>query len=662
MPAVIKRKKYFIILLIMMTFPVILFAQDGNSPNEESEAYELEEVVITATRTETEILDVPLHISVITREDIEDAGAGNAAEILSIHSGITIQDYGPEGAQQSISIRGSGSKGVLVLLNGVRLNDSRGGGMDLSLIPLVCIEKIEIVRGGTSALYGADAVGGIVNIITRKENDRKFVIKFENTSYIPYDANEVSGGGEQTEADMNWLDLFDAQGASISYSDKFGDVGFMACWDVSNARNEYVWYDSMDIDDYRRKTNAEFFKTDIYTQIMFPLLSGELNMTGLFHYSNKGVPGSLGWPSVDANQTDVSAHGSIHYTTENFFTQFLTFDMKVFYKYTSLGYEDPDDYYPVDDLHTTNTIGFDVTQELLYFDLFSLVYGGNFFYDYVESTQLETKERIGGGLFAEAPIFLTSFFSVTPVIRYDMYSDFPNDITFKLGSVFNISDSASIKMSASKSYRAPTFNDLYWPVSGNPDLVSETGYNGDLGFSLLTDRLGVDLFGFIRWMQDEILWSPDESGMWRPFNLGETLYPGCELTAHFTLMDKFVFSVDYTFIYSFVLKGREIDYTLEDDMRVPYVPLHTLNLGIEYKDKRNLISVNTRIESERWHDEGNTVRIDPYWIMNANIKRIITDNVTLLLGVDNISTEISQTINEYPMPPMSFKTGIEIQF
>ncbi|MBN2440337.1 MAG: TonB-dependent receptor [Spirochaetales bacterium] len=662
MPTKIKNVQCFIILLIIITLPFSLFSQSEDTEDEESEDYELEKVTVTATKTETEILDVPAHISVITKEDIEDAGVSSVAEIVAQHSGITIQDYGPEGAQTNISIRGSGSKSVLVLLNGVRLNDSRGGGMDLSLISLSSVEKIEILRGGTSALYGADAVGGIVNIITKKENDRKFEIKMGNRSYIPGDAFEVSEGGEQTEVDTNWMNLIDAQEGSISYSDKVDDVHFIVCGDVSHAQNEYVWYDNSDSDDYRRKTNAELLKTNLYTSILFPLFSGELNMTGLLHYSNKGLPGSLTWPSIDAEQTDISGNGALYYTTKNFFTPFLTFDMKMFYKYTSLEYKNPDDYYPVDDLHTTNTIGFDLTQEFLYFDLFSLIYGGNFFYDYVKSTRLETKERIGGGIFIEAPLYLTSFFSITPVVRYDIYSDFPNDITFKVGSVFNLSRSASIKMSASKSYRAPTFNDLYWPDSGNPDLVSETGYGGDIGFSLLNDQVGLDLFGFIRWMQDEIQWSPNESGMWRPLNLGETLYPGLESALHIRVWERVVLNVNYTFNYSFVLKGSNTDYSLEDDLRVPYVPLHTVNLGIEYKDKKNLISVNSRIESERWDDEGNSIRIDPYWIMNASFKRIISNNVTLSFGVYNISTETGQTINEYPLPPVSFKTGIEITF
>jgi len=663
MPAGNSKLKAYIMLFIVITLPVTLFTDENEDMgSDETEIYEMEDVVVTATRTETEILDVPLHITVITNDVIQASGAKNVAEILALQSGITLQDYGPEGAQQNISIRGSGSNGVLVLINGVRLNDSRSGGMDLSLIPLNSIEKIEIVRGGTSALYGADAVGGIINIITKKRNKRKLEINLENRSYIPGNAVAISEGGIKTEVDEDWMDLFDTQEANVGYSDKIGEADIITCGGVTNAQNEYVWYDSEDTGDYRRKTNAELFKTDLYTGISFPLLSGKWNIAGLFHYSTKGLPGSLTWPSTDAQQTDINGNGSVQYNTKNFFTPCLTMDIKVFYKYATLNYQDPDETYPSEDLHTTNTLGFDTTQEFLYFDQLSFVYGLNFFYDSVESTQIDKRDRTGIGIFLETPIFLTSFFTVTPVIRYDIYSDFPNDITFKLGSVYNISDSASIKSCISKAYRAPTFNDLYWPVSGNTDLVSETAYNADIGFSLVRDQISIDLFGYIRWMKDEIKWNPDESGTWRPFNLGETLYPGIESSFRITLWERVKLNMNYTFIYSFVLKGRETEYTFKDNMRVPYVPVHSASIGFEYKDKGNTLELNTRLESERWHDETNDTRINPYWLMNVKYERFISDNFNISFGVENISTGTIQTINGYPMPPVSIKTGIELLF
>ena len=103
-----------------------------------------------------------------------------------------MNDYGAEGATKSVSIRGSTSSQVLVLLDGIRLNSSRDGGVDLSSIPMEIIDHIEIVRGGESSLYGSSAIGGVINIVTKKAEKPSISLSVTNGSYIPHAANTVS--------------------------------------------------------------------------------------------------------------------------------------------------------------------------------------------------------------------------------------------------------------------------------------------------------------------------------------------------------------------------------------------------------------------------------------------------------------------------------------
>jgi len=131
---------------------------------------QMNEVVVTATKTEQKPEDVTQSVTVITADDIKKSGATNVGDILSTTPGATVTNYGPLGALQSIELRGSSYQQVLVLLNGMRLNSGSAGGFDLSELPvsLDSIERIEIVRGPASALYGSDAMGGVINIITKK--------------------------------------------------------------------------------------------------------------------------------------------------------------------------------------------------------------------------------------------------------------------------------------------------------------------------------------------------------------------------------------------------------------------------------------------------------------------------------------------------------------
>ena len=127
-------------------------------------------IVVTATRGKSLISEVPASVDVVGLETIELVAPQNMAEVLDNIQGVFIKDYGGIGGIKSISLRGSSAEQVLVLMDGQRLNNAQNGQVDFGTLSTEGIEKIEIIRGGSSALYGADAVGGVVNIITKKDH------------------------------------------------------------------------------------------------------------------------------------------------------------------------------------------------------------------------------------------------------------------------------------------------------------------------------------------------------------------------------------------------------------------------------------------------------------------------------------------------------------
>ena len=657
-------KKIFLVLLTLFVPFSLLFAEDS--------VVKAEQVVITATRTETEILDVPGHVTVITEEDIKKMGAKNISDILTRQAGIKINNYGAAGAQKSISMRGSSSAQVLILINGVRLNDSRQGGADLATIPLDNIEKIEVVRGGTSALYGADAVGGIINIITKKEAENKLTIKVENGSYIPQKSVKVSEGPVEEDVDAQIADIFDTQKVSVQYSRKINDLNIVTAGSFTRANNEFVWNDTEFINDKRKRINADLLGGDLYAGVSFPLRTGQFDITGIFAYNNVGTPGEIdpkldpfmGYVfSTDARQQNTSFNGIIHYYTGDFFSEVLSFDTKVFYKYSKLDFEDPPG---PKSSHTLNTAGLDIVQELSSFDLFSLIYGGNFLYDTVESTEIEKQDRISVGLFLEAPLYLLPQLTITPVVRYDSYSNFPNSLNFKLSGVYNLSNETSIKASVSKSYRAPTFNDLFWPEDawskGNPDLVPETGYSCEAGLSTIKDRFQFDIYAFTRYMIDNIEWAETSPFFYEPSNIGTSLYPGAEINVSFNFFNHFRVTADYTFIYSFVLDGTYGDYKISDDKRIKNVAVNSFDAGIEYKDPKNLARLGAEFMGKRYADEANTNELESYILLNTLYQRKISDVFTMFVSVDNILNNAYEVLDKYIMPPFFLRTGIEASF
>jgi outer membrane cobalamin receptor len=597
-------------------------------------------------------------------------GAKSITDIIAVQTGSTIRNYGPEGAKKNVTIRGTSQQGVLVLIDGVRMNDSSAGGMDLSIIPLHHVEKIEIIRGGTSALYGADAVGGVINIITKKEADNKLKIRFENGSYIPRRSVKVSEGDVEDPLKADYLDLVDTQKISIQYSREAGPVDIVTSGSFVRANNAYVWKDTEYIDDYRKRVNADMLGGDVFAGLSIPFGSSKLAINGLFSYGNKGAPGSISpfFLSTDASQTDIFANGTIHYRNEEFFSDFIIFDVKANYRHSQLFYENPDASSPIDDRHKVRSFGIDLAQEIIYFDYFSLVYGFNFNYDTSDSTTTGKKERLTGGVFVESPIYLAPRFTLTPVARYDYYSDFPNNFNFKLGGVFNISETTSFKTSVAKSYRAPTLNDLYWPyiaadgTEGNPDLKPETAYNAEAGITGIHERLTYDIYAFTRYMTDEIRWHPGSDSVWRPKNIGETLYPGIEAGGRINVISNLWFNAGYTFIYSFVFKDTSVDYDIKDNKRALHVPVHTVDAGIEWRDLKNTAGLNAQVESKRYTKIDNSDSVDGYIVLNAHYDRYLTDNLTLLLTAKNLLNSSYQTLNDYPMPPLFIMAGIEAVF
>jgi outer membrane cobalamin receptor len=169
-----------IICLLTLVFAFAFVAQAQEKPAERT-AVELETTVVTATKTEHTLADVPDATIVITKEEIEAQNATNVLEVLRWIPGIRVSDaYGSMGGDKYV-IDGSPSSYTLMLVDGKRVK----GSYILSEIPISTIERIEIVKGANSLLYGSDALSGVINIITKRAPDR-FTFDFEAS----YSANE----------------------------------------------------------------------------------------------------------------------------------------------------------------------------------------------------------------------------------------------------------------------------------------------------------------------------------------------------------------------------------------------------------------------------------------------------------------------------------------
>ena len=193
-----KRSISFILGLIII---VSLLVISPVMAEEEDKLFTLDEVVVTATKYPVEMSETSVSVEVIREEDVDSSNAANVGELLNDVTGVNIINYGGPSGQKTVHIRGSKPTQVLILMDGQSINNNQNGQKDLGQLPLSNVKKIEILKGPASALYGANALGGVVNIITKDASEKpevnfKVAYGSYNTSNIEfnYSASEEKTG------------------------------------------------------------------------------------------------------------------------------------------------------------------------------------------------------------------------------------------------------------------------------------------------------------------------------------------------------------------------------------------------------------------------------------------------------------------------------------
>ncbi len=412
-------------------------------------------IVVTATRTAHTADDTLASVTVITRQDIERLQARSIEDLLRGELGVSISNNGGPGKATSVFFRGTNSDHVLVLIDGIKVGSATLGTTAFQDIPVDQIERIEIVRGPRSSLYGSEAIGGVIQIFTRKGGGPlKPFVSLGGGSHRTYDGTTgISGGGEKS-----WFN------ASMS---GFHTQGINAC---SGSLTAGCFTIEPDKDGYRNNSGA---------------------LRGGYRFGN-GTDIDVHWMQADgANMFDGSSVNESKSVQEVYggrfrFTPMTPWQVTLL---TGRSHDDSDNFKDsvfksrfntrrdVESLQNDFSIGSK--------QLFTI--GFDYQNDNVNSTTAyPVTSRDNQGLFTQYQGTFAKH-DLQASLRRDDNEQFGNHKTGNAAWGYSFGDGLRLTTSYGTAFKAPTFNQLYFPGFGNPNLSPEESRSIEVGVNNKTD-------------------------------------------------------------------------------------------------------------------------------------------------------------------------------
>ncbi|HBC7429813.1 TPA: TonB-dependent vitamin B12 receptor BtuB [Providencia rettgeri] len=433
-----------------------------------------DQVVVSANRFEQPISSILAPVTVVTREDIDHWQSNTVIDVLRRLPGVDIAQNGGMGQQSSLFIRGTESRHVLVLIDGVRLNQAGiSGSSDMSQIPISLVQRIEYIRGARSAVYGSDAVGGVVNIITRRDNDGTTLnAGIGSHSYQNYNGSTQQKFGENTTV---------TAAAAYTHPKGFdiearGNTGGGPQPDKDGFLNKTLWLGvehqfSSDLSAYARAYGYDNRTSYDGTPADTRKLYSRTYESGLKYANGKYSTSLLG---------SYSHMKDYNYNYHNG-------------RYGSGSVIDESDQYNFQwgnsyRLEKGNiSAGVDYQRQ-------SIEPGG-----YTMTSKKETVNN--AGIYLTGQYALIDSVSAEGAVRSDHYSEFNWHTTWQSGLSWEFYDGYKIIGSYATAYKAPNLGQLYtdnvaWNIKGNPNLKPEESKQWEIGLEGETGLLFWQLTGY----------------------------------------------------------------------------------------------------------------------------------------------------------------------
>ncbi|MBI2568374.1 MAG: TonB-dependent receptor [Candidatus Schekmanbacteria bacterium] len=426
-------------------------ASRGESATEDDAEPSVQEVITVTATPESEAV-VPATVTVIGREEIDRRQATSVATLLGAVPGLAVATTGGPGDPTSVFTRGTNSTQTLVLLDGVKLNNPNFSGYDFANLTTDAVERIEVVRGPFSALWGADAVGGVVNLISRREK-------------VPFTGTAGFEGGQ----DGYWRANALAGGTA-------GIVDYFSSYAESRWEGEPT-------NDYYNGRNADL------RALVAPISDLRAGITGHWSEGESGIPysGGVGTPP-SPNRRQKSTELAISLPVHHRVLDEWEYDFSISEVRTSLSFRDPADPYGFfwSDVDTRLTSA--ATMQTLTLGPSKTSLGGSWERREVDQKDVfsESLKDVGDdtwGVFLQEQLQVGRHFLMHAGLRQDQHEAFGSQLSPRAAVAFLWNaDRDKVHASYGRSFRAPSVGELYYPGWGNANLRPERATSYELGY------------------------------------------------------------------------------------------------------------------------------------------------------------------------------------
>jgi outer membrane cobalamin receptor len=568
--------------------------------------FELPDVVSPGRRVQPAAAS-PASVSVLTAEDLQRLGVRTVGEAIAFLPETIARPYGGPGGLISPSIRGSGAEQVLVLIDGVPVNSVLAGNVDLSTIPVDDVERIEVLRGPFSAIYGSGALGGVISIITRRH--ARPTAALGGGSFGGLSASATAGGDARLSL------RYDASNGDRPNSDLRS--GYLSLR-LGSASTGHMW---------------------------------DLSLIGTA--SARGAPGTTFFPSLTARQDDSRVVAALTMASDR---GDLTDRLRISMHLDGLTFRDPA--FGTDARHDGATWGAEWQRVIRRSETHVVTLGLDASMQRLTSTSVGDHSSAVGALYLQDDRSLSPRLLLSAGLRVDTQSTYGVEVNPRLGLVYFVGPDVRLRLAAGRTFRAPTLADLYFPfdgfVRGNPLLRPEYAWSVDGG---LEARVGPGLVAratlFWSDVRDLIIYVPDAFFVFSPENIGAASIRGGSLEVEGALSARWSVRASTT-----VMQASDGATGLD----LPNRPQQTAALSLTRALPRGgSVTASAVLVGRRFADAANVVPLPAYVSTGLAVRVPMAPGLLARATIQNLFDARYEPVQGYPAPGRTVFVELVVQ-